>query len=600
MIYLSQILGKKIIDASGEVIGEISDLGIATGEVFPRVTSVAFMGKERRAFMLSWRKYVQDMGEDCLKLNRSQEELRFSLLQPGELLVQRDLLDRQIVDTQGMKIVRVGDLKFTESGQGLRLIGAEVGLRGLLRRLNLERIMDAVTGLFGYHYPERLIAWSYMELLEKDMSSLKLSISHKRLHELHPADIADIIGQMRPEQRTKIFKYLDDTQAADAISETEPEVQASLVESLGNERASDILESMDPDDAADIIAGLPYEKAQALLNLMGVEEAADIRRLLGYKENTAGGIMTTDFVAFSQNLTAGETIEKLRDKEEEAETIYYIYVIDDAHRLKGVVSLRDLILKPLSINIYELMSTDLITVSADDDQEDVADIITKYNLLAVPVVDEDNKLLGIVTVDDAMKVMEEEEAEDISLITGSASNLMSLAASSAKTILQRTSWLSLWLAVGIGAGAVMISFTDTLSSIVGLALFVPLIIFLSNDMSTRFVTSIVRTEEAEKIGTQQIWQKLLSDILVGIITGLLAGLLVSLVAPLWSLYRYLNLIIGVSIALTVILVSIASTILQIIIIRYKYEPKISISPFVTILTVLISLTIYLAVANGFT
>ncbi len=439
-----------------------------------------------------------------------------------------------------------------------------------------------------------------MELLEKDMSSLKLSISHKRLHELHPADIADIIGQMSAEQRTKVFKYLDDTQAADAISETEPELQASLVESLGTQRASDILETMDPDDAADIIAGLPYEKAQALLNLMGVKEAADIRRLLGYKENTAGGIMTTDLVAFSQNLTAGETIERLREKETEAETIYYIYVIDDMGHLMGVVSLRDLILKPLSSHIYEVMSTELITVNADDDQEDVADIITKYNLLAVPVVDEENKLLGIVTVDDAMEVMEEEEAEDISLITGSASNLMSLAASSAKTILQRTSWLLLWLAVGVGAGALMMNFTDTLSSIVGLALFVPLIIFLSNDMSTRFVTSIVRTEEAERIGTQQIWQKLLADILVGAITGLLAGLAVSLVTPVWDLYPHLNLIIGISITLTVLLVSIASTFLQIAIIRYRYEPSISISPFVTILTVLISLTIYLAVAKGFT
>lgn len=600
MIYLSQMLGKAVVDASGETIGNISDLGIATGEVFPRVTSVAFMGKEQRAFMLSWRKYVQDINEERLKLNRNKEELRFSLLQAGELLVQRDLLDHQIVDTQGLKIVRVGDLKFTESGQGLRLIGAEVGLRGLFRRLNLERILDASTTLFRYRYPERLIAWSYMELLEKDMSSLKLSISHKRLHELHPADIADIIGQMQPEQRTKVFKYLDDTQAADAISETEPDLQTSLVESLSNQRASDILESMDPDDAADIISDLPYEKAEALLNLMGVKEAADIRKLLGYKEKTAGGIMTTDFIAFSQNLTAGETIEKLREKEAEAETIYYIYVVDESHHLKGVVSLRDLILKPLNTGIFDVMSTDLITVNADDDQEDVADIIIKYNLLAVPVVGEDKKMLGIVTVDDAMEVMEEEEAEDISIITGSASNLMSLTASSARAVLQRAGWLLLWLVVGVAAGAVMKSFTGVLSSVIGLALFVPLVIFLSNDMSTRFVTSIVRIEEAERIGTQQIWQKLLADVLVGLITGFLAGLIIGFLTPLWHLYAYLYLILGISIAITVLLVSTTSTILQIAVIRYKFEPKISMSPFVTILTVIIALTIYLAVAAIFT
>jgi Mg2+ transporter MgtE len=597
MIYLSQILGKPVVDASGETIGEISDLGIATGEVFPRVTSVAFMGKERRAFMLSWRKYVQEINADRLKLNRNKEDLRFSLLQPGELLVQRDLLDHQIVDTQGLKVVRVADLKLAESGPGLRLIGAEVGLRGLLRRLNLEKIFDTITKLFRYKHPERLIAWSYMELLEKDMSELKLGISHKRLHELHPADIADIITQMKPEQRTKVFKYLDDARAADTISETTPEVQASLVKSLDNKRASDILETMDPDDAADIIAGLPYEKAGALLNLMGVKEAADIRKLLGYKEKTAGGIMTTDFLTFSENLTAGEIIESLRKKETEAETIYYIYVVDDEKHLKGVVSLRNLILKPLNTKVYEIMSTDLITVKVDDDQEDVADIITKYNLLAVPVVDEDKKLLGIVTVDDAMEVMEEEEAEDIFLITGSASNLMSLAASSAMAILRRASWLFLWLVVGVAAGAVMKSFTGVLGTVIGLTLFVPLIIFLSNDISTHFVTAIVRTEEAEKIGGQQIWQKLLADFIVGIITGFLAGFIIYFLTPLWHLSPNLNLIIGISIALTVFLASIASTVLQIIIIRYKFEPKISLNPFITILTVIIALTIYMSIAT---
>ncbi len=219
--------------------------------------------------------------------------------------------------------------------------------------------------------------------------------------------------------------------------------------------------------------------------------------------------------------------------------------------------------------------------------------------MAVPVIDEDSKLLGIVTVDDAMEVMEEEEAEDISLITGSASNLMSLTASSAMAILQRASWLFLWLVVGVGAGAIMKSFTGILSSVIGLALFIPLIILLSNDISARSVAAIVRTEEAEKIGIHQIWQKLLADIIVGIITGFLAGLIISFLTPLWHLYPSLSLILGISIALTVFLASISSTALQIIIIRYKFEPKISLSPFITILTVIIALTIYMGVAAFF-
>ncbi|TLM76776.1 MAG: PRC-barrel domain containing protein, partial [Actinobacteria bacterium] len=198
MLYLSQMLGKPVIDASGEEIGAISDIAIATGEVFPRVTALAFKGPDKTPFMMSWRKFVDHFDGGSVTLNVPAADIRFSYLQPDEILLSRDLLDKQIVDTQGMKVVRVNDLKLSESRNQLRLLGAEVGARGILRHISpaVERAVLAISKAFGREIPENLIAWNYMDLLERDLSQVKLSVTHKRLHELHPADVADILEQL--------------------------------------------------------------------------------------------------------------------------------------------------------------------------------------------------------------------------------------------------------------------------------------------------------------------------------------------------------------------------------------------------------------------
>jgi len=252
MFYLTRMLGRPVVDATGETIGTISDIAIATGEVFPRVTALAFSGPDKTPFMLSWRKYVQELDDDRVVLNAARPDLRFSYLQPDEVLLHRDLLNRQIVDTQGMKVVRVNDLKLSESRGQLRLLGAEVGARGILRGLHpvLESAAVAASRLVGRPLAEDIIAWNYMDLLDRDLSHVKLSVTHKRLHELHPADVADVLEQLTPAQRAKVFEHLDNDQAAEAISELEDELQAEVLDDLTNQRASDILEIMDPDDAA--------------------------------------------------------------------------------------------------------------------------------------------------------------------------------------------------------------------------------------------------------------------------------------------------------------------------------------------------------------
>ena len=413
MLYLSQMLGEPVIDANGEKIGSISDLAIQTGEVFPRITSLAFLGPGKTPFMISWRKYVSEFTEDGIILKVDRTAIRFSYLQPDEVLLARDLLNKQIVDTQGMKVVRVNDLKLSVSGSQLRLLGAEVGIRGLLRGLApwVERAALAICKVFHKKLDEKIIAWNYMDLLDRDLSKVQLSVTHTRLDELHPADVADILEQLDPKQRANVFQHLDDARAGDAISEMEEEFQADVIGDLDDARASRLLGDMDPDDAADIVGGLPYEKAEKLLRLMGVENAAGIRQLLGYREDTAGGLMTTQYVSMRTTDTVAETIEALRALDEDHPTVNYVYVIDEYDKLVSVLSLRTLVLATNDTQLKDIMFEEIITAFPEEEEEEVAADISKYDLLAMPVVDESGRMLGIVTVDDAMEVIEDDAEE---------------------------------------------------------------------------------------------------------------------------------------------------------------------------------------------
>jgi Mg/Co/Ni transporter MgtE len=414
-------MGNPVYDLRGERIGRVNDLGIATGEVFPRVTSLAIIGPGKTPFMLSWRKYVDSFDEDEIRLKVDKTDIRFSYLQPDEVLIARDLLDKQIVDTRGMRVVRVNDLKLSDtSSTQLRLLGAEVGIRGILRSLSphLERVVLRVAKTFGKSLPERIIAWNYMDLIDRDLSEVKLSMSHKKLEDMHPADIADIIERLDPRLRGQVFAQLDDERAADAIAEIDEEKAAEIMGDLDERSASRMLAEMDPDDAAELVGELDYDKAEKLLALMGIKEQAAVRQLLGYREDTAGRIMTSEFLSLPETLTVEDTVEAMRGLEAGFETVRYVYVEDEEGLVSGVVSLNDLIVASPGTRLAAIASRDLFVASPDDDQEDVAENIAKYNLLAMPVVDDKGKMIGVVTVDDALDVLEEEHAQDLQIVGG--------------------------------------------------------------------------------------------------------------------------------------------------------------------------------------
>ena len=495
MIYLSQLMGNPVYAADGEKIGTVSDLGIATGEVFPRVTSLAFKGPGRTPFMISWRKYVDTYDEKEIHLKVPAVEIRFSYLQPDEVLIARDILNKQIVDTRGMRVVRVNDLKLSDtSSTQLRLLGAEVGARGILRSLSpaLEHVALKVARTFGHPIPERIIAWSYMDLVERDLSNVKLSVSHKTLDDMHPADIADIIERLDPRLRGQVFAQLDDEQRAGAMAEFDDDAMAAELMGGMNEReASRMLSEMDPDDAAELVSELNYDKAEKLLRLMGVQEQRAIRQLLGYREDTAGRIMTSEFAALPEDKTAADAVELLRGLDEDFESVRYVYLSDEDNKLSGVVTLNALIVAEPETPLADICTREVIAASPEDDQEDVAEDIAKYNLLAMPVVADDGHLLGIVTVDDALDVLEEEHAEDLQIAGGIASDDESAHGGDLLWLLRRNAWFFIWM-LGVGLFVTLSyltpAFQAPLSEMLLVCSALPIALVLADD-SVSYVTN---------------------------------------------------------------------------------------------------------------
>jgi CBS domain-containing protein len=403
MLYLSQAIGRPVRDQAGEPIGTVADLLVAIGDRYPPVTGIVVKTNGREIF-LHWSS-VASLDASGAVLGTTAIDISKFQQRPNEIRLKQDLMDRQIVDIDGRKVVRVNDLRLDEVEGALHLVAVDVGPSGLLRRLGLESSWRTIARGIHREVPERYIDWEDVDPVERTIASVKLRVPHKGLAELHPADLATIIDQLSRSDRVGVITSLDDEVAADAIGEMEPETQADILEDLEPERAADILEEMDPDEAADLVADLSEETREELLGLMEKDEAEEVQELMTYAEDTAGGIMTTEYVAVPATLTAAETIDKLRELEPTAETIYYVYVTDDANRLVGVLSLRDLIVAKPDTRISTFMLEEPVVVRTDASQEDVTEVVARYNLLAVPVVDSEGRLEGIVTVDDAMDTL---------------------------------------------------------------------------------------------------------------------------------------------------------------------------------------------------
>jgi CBS domain-containing protein/sporulation protein YlmC with PRC-barrel domain len=329
----------------------------------------------------------------------------------GLLLLERDLLDQQIIDINGRKVVRVNDVHFIADGgvahATLRVESVDVGLQGAIRRLLKGVVPHAALRTLLAKISPSMIPWQYVDLIETDPARrVKLKISHDKLSTLHPADIADIVEDLAPDQREAVFETLDEEVAADALEEVEdPKMKASIMESLDSDRAADIVEEMDPGAAADLLADLPSHRTQEILQEMEQEEREEVTELLSYKENTAAGRMTTEYISLPVTASAADAIEALRHYEGGVETVTTFFLIDSNETLVGTVPLPAIVLAGSATPMISLMSDPLISCHEDAKEHEIAELFDKYNLTALPVVDDAGKLSGVITSDDIINLL---------------------------------------------------------------------------------------------------------------------------------------------------------------------------------------------------
>ena len=310
MLFLSQLVGRPVRDRSGEPFGKVRDLIVALGERYPPVTGLVLRVAGGREIFLPWSD-VEEVDTSGARLSASSIDITSYQQRPNEIRLWLDLQDKQIVDVEGRKIVRVNDIQLAPVRGRLRLVAVDVGLAGILRRLGLSGPGERLSKALGIE-TENYIEWEDVDPVESSVSSLKLRVPHQALYTLHPADVAHIVEQLAPRDRAGILAALDDERAADVLEELGADDQVDVLEALPPERAADILEEMGPDEAADLVADLSEERQAELLALMEPEEASDVRQLLTYGEETAGGLMTTDFITLSADQTAGDVIDMLR------------------------------------------------------------------------------------------------------------------------------------------------------------------------------------------------------------------------------------------------------------------------------------------------
>jgi len=326
------------------------------------------------------------------------------------LLLSRDLLDQQVIDVHGRKVVRVNDIDFyqeTVLGRPLlKVEGVDVGARGALRRLLKGVVPSQALRALLLRVPQREIPWDFVDLIETDPARrVRLKISHERLAKLHPADIADIVEDLAPDEREAVFETLDEGVAAEALEELEPKVQKAVVESLDSERAADIVEEMEPDAAADLLADLPEERTAEILVQMQPEERQEVADLLEFHENTAAGRMTTEYIALSVTATNNDAIEALRKFEGRMESMSTIFLVDSHGTLAGAVPLAKIVLAPAGTPLLSLTQEPLISCHEDAKEKEFAELFDKYNLLTLPVIDERSQLQGVITPDDVINML---------------------------------------------------------------------------------------------------------------------------------------------------------------------------------------------------
>ena len=408
--FLSEFLGEKVLDVARRPVGTIRDLVVDTGvrSPFPKITGLLLRDRFE-TFVLPWED-VAIFQRGAVRTRLSREDLIHRAALEEEILLSKHLLDKQIVDINGVKVVRVNDLKLDILSGDLVLTAADVGPRGFIRRVFGSGITPKGGRFSDASIPARLIPWDSIQPLTTKLDRLETRMPHEKLARLHPADLAEIISQIPVPERSGIFRKLDVETAAETLHELEPEVQVELIEEMPPPQASEILGQMPADEAADVLGDLPGEQARDLVQLMEKEAAEEVTELLVHDDNTAGGLMGTSYVTLPPTLTVREALVRLRALAREADVVSYFYVVDERERVVGVLSVRELLAADDDQTLDAVMTTPVRTVTPDVSADEVAETMSKYDLLALPVTDPEGVLAGLITIDDVFDRLKERPA----------------------------------------------------------------------------------------------------------------------------------------------------------------------------------------------
>jgi CBS domain-containing protein len=406
--YLSGIIGKEAFGSDGDAIGVVRDLLVSSAPSghsdasTQLITGVKLrINKESKFFSFSSFRVVKArelLNVTCTDLI----ELGNEEVENGLLLVE-NILDKQIVDLNGRKLVRVNDVRLATLPAGTFAVAVDIGIEGLLRRLGVAAPIKRVLSFLNFSIPAQFILWDDVQAIDFSNLNIKLSKSYSKLNTLHPSDLADIIEDLGKKSSMSVFSALDEEKAADVLEELEPHAQVHIVENLPVPKAADVLEKMPADEVADILDELEEDKVELLLNEMDTESSQEVRELLEYPDNSVGSLMTTDVLSFRREVTAESVIAELRSKKPEAAELYNMFVTESNDELIGTFNLRDLVVADPETTMSDIMKSDPLSLFDNQKVDDIAELISKYNLLAIPVTDENNILQGMVVVDDVVE-----------------------------------------------------------------------------------------------------------------------------------------------------------------------------------------------------
>ncbi|MGM8364370.1 magnesium transporter [Virgibacillus sp. W0181] len=435
---------------------------------------------------------------------------------------------------------------------------------------------------------------SLHNLLEKELTG----DFRKEFLEIHPYDQAMFFRKQTQEARLQIYTYLSPEEIAEIMENIELEETEIFFTEMDPRFASMVLAEMPADDAVDILNGLEKDAVASFLTIMDKSAAEEIKELLHYEEKTAGSIMTTEYVSVYKMNTVKETMQQMKRKAPDAETIYYMYVLDENKHLVGVLSLRDLIIADEDVLISTIMSEHVVTVSVGRDQEEIAQMMRDYDFLALPVIDFQNHLLGIITVDDIMDVMEEEASDDYSKLAA-ISNIDRPDDGPVESAKKRLPWLIILLFLGMMTASLIGSFEETLEQVAVLAIFIPLIAGMAGNTGTQSLAVAVRGIATGGYGKQGKMKLIIREATTGLITGVVCGIVIIAVIYLWKGELFLGILVGISIMVTLVVATLSGALIPLAMDRLNIDPAVASGPFITTLNDLTSILIYFGMATTF-